>query len=128
MPPYNIKREALRVRRAIESVSVEIWVTASGLPRSKVSTCHVERRLLLLATMTNDGVRLEAFRAARQAAHVYRETSDVLHGRTRASRFRGTHVEEWNDDLFRLQALWESSEAWLLTCESKSVVESGKER
>lgn len=113
MLPYNIKREALRVRRAIESVSVEIWVTASGLPRSQVSARHVERRLLLLATMTNDGVRLEAFRAARQAAHVYRETSDVLHGRTRASRFRGIHIEEWRNDLSRLQALWEASDASL---------------
>jgi len=108
MLPYDIKREALRLRRAIEAISVEIWITASGLPRTQVSTCVVERRLLLLVSRADDQLRLEAFRVARQAAHVYRETSDVLHGRTRASRFQSTHLEEWKADYARVQDLWMS--------------------
>lgn len=104
--PYNVKLEALRLRREIEAISVDIWAAATGLPRNQVSTRVVERRLLLLVTMVDDQLRLEAFRAARQAAHVYRETSDVLHGRTKASRFQSLHIEEWKNDLSRLRALW----------------------
>lgn len=111
MLPYNTKQEALRLRRAIEAISVDIWMAASGLPRSQVSTRYVERRLLLLVTMVDDQARLDAFRAVRQAAHVYSETSDVLHGRTSASRFRRPHIEEWKNDLSRLQALWLSRKA-----------------
>ncbi|CAO1649068.1 hypothetical protein NYA9BBAC_00152 [Salinibacterium sp. NYA9b] len=106
MLPYEVKREALRLRREVETVSVEIWVAVSGQPSNTVSTRFVERRLLLLVTMVDDPLRLEAFRAARQAGRVYAETSDVLHGRTRASRFHSTHIEEWKNDLSRLQSLW----------------------
>lgn len=108
MLPYDIKREALRLRRAIEAISVDIWVTASGLLRTQVSTSVVERRLLLLVPRADDQLRLEAFRVARQAARVYSETSDVLHGRTRASRFQSAHLEEWKADYARLEALWMS--------------------
>ena len=106
MLPYEIKQEALRLRRTIEAISVGIWVTVSGLPKNEVSTRVVERRLLLLVAMVEDRRRLEAFRAARQAGRVYSETSDVLHGRTRASRFQTAHVEEWKADVSRLNALW----------------------
>lgn len=106
MLPYEIKQEALRLRRAIEAVSVDIWVAASGLPRNEVSTNVVERRLLLLASRADDQFRLEAFRVARQAARVYSETSDVLHGRTRASRFQSIHIEEWKADYARLEVVW----------------------
>ncbi|CAD5994360.1 conserved protein of unknown function [Agreia sp. COWG] len=106
MLPYEIKREALHLRRAVEAISVDIWVTSSGLPRTQVSTGVVETRLLLLVSKADDHLRLEAFRVARQAARVYSETSDVLHGRTRASRFQSVHLEEWKADYARLEALW----------------------
>jgi hypothetical protein len=106
MRAYEIKREALQLRRAIESISVDIWVGVCGLPRTQVSTGVVERRLLLLISRADDPLRLEAFRVARQAARVYSETSDVLHGRTRASRFQSAQLEEWKADYGRLAALW----------------------
>lgn len=94
------------MRRAIETVSVEIWLATSGLPKNQVSATCVERRLILLVTMVDEQRRLETFRAARQAARVYSETSDVLHGRTRAYRFKSAQVEEWKADLLRLETLW----------------------
>lgn len=127
MLPYEIKQEALRLRRAVELVSVDIWVAASGLPKNEVSTRVVERRLLLLVAMVEDGCRLEAFRAARQAARVYSETSDVLHGRTRASRFQSVHVEEWKADLLRLESLWSSSREVTATCAVHSDKALGQE-
>jgi len=106
MLAHDVKQEALRLRRAIEEISVEVWTVASGLPRDEVTTKVVSRRLILMVTMVDDPLRLEVFRAVRQAARVYSETSDVLHGRTRGSRFRGVQVEEWEADLLRLEALW----------------------
>lgn len=106
MPHYEIKQEALRLRRAIEAISVDIWVATSGLPRAEVSIRVVERRLLLLVSRADDEFRLKTFRIARQAARVYSETSDVLHGRTRASRFNSAHLEEWKADCTRLEDLW----------------------
>ena len=106
MLPHVVKQEALRLRRAIEEVSVEIWVATSGLPKNEVSTRVVERRLILLVAMVDEQRRLETFRAVRQAARVYSETSDVLHGRTRASRFQSAQIEEWRADLLRLETLW----------------------
>ena len=108
MKIYDIKLQALSLRRAIEVVSVDVWVTTSGLPRHHVSTGVVERRLLLLVPMADDQRRLEAFRVARKAARVYNETSDVLHGRTSASRFQSAQLEEWRTDCSRLESLWNS--------------------
>jgi hypothetical protein len=106
MLPYELKQEALRLRRVIEEISLDIWVATSGLPKSKEMAQVVERRLLMLVAMVDDTRRLEAFRAVRQAAQVYSETSDVLHGRNRASRYQTVHVEEWKVDVLRLETLW----------------------
>ncbi|MET3175989.1 UNVERIFIED_ORG: putative ATPase [Arthrobacter sp. UYCu721] len=100
----DIKIEALRIRREIESFSVTLWADVSGLDRSVIISRAVDRRLVLLVTQVEDDQRIAAFKAARQAAHVYRETSDVLHGRTRASRFGAVQVAEWQQDLLRLRA------------------------
>lgn len=103
MRATDIKIEALRIRREIESISVTLWADVSGLNRLEVMSRAVDRRLVLLVTQVETDQRIEAFRAALQAAHVYRETSDVLHGRTRASRFGAIQVTEWQQDLLRLR-------------------------
>ena len=105
---YDVKLEALRLRRAIEKISVDVWVNASGLSRHTVSSGLVERRLVLLIAKVSDARRLEAFRTVRQAGLVYRETSDVLHGRLKGARFQDTQLNEWRSDCLRLEVLWES--------------------
>ncbi|PRB66809.1 hypothetical protein CQ011_17325 [Arthrobacter sp. MYb213] len=95
--------EALRIRREIESISATLWADVSGLNRLEIMSRAVDRRLVLLVAQVETDQRVEAFRAALQAAHVYRETSDVLHGRTRASRFGVIQVAEWQQDLLRLR-------------------------
>lgn len=103
MRPSDIKIEALRIRREVEALSVTLWADVSGLDRTGITSRVVDRRLMLLVTQVKDNQRISAFKAARQAAHVYRETSDVLHGRIRASRFGPVQIAEWRQDLLRLK-------------------------
>lgn len=103
----EVKQEALRIRREIEAISTVLWANASGLELSELSSRNIERRLVLLVAQVPEDKRKEAFRAARQAAHVYGETSDVLHGRTRGSRFGSIQVTEWGQDLIRIRSLME---------------------
>ncbi|ALE91176.1 hypothetical protein AOC05_00360 [Arthrobacter alpinus] len=104
MSTFDAKIEALRIRRDIESIALTLWANASGLDRSMLVSKVVDRRLVLLVAQVEDHQRLAAFRAARQAGHVYSETSDVLHGRTRGARFGAVQIGEWDKDLQRLRS------------------------
>jgi hypothetical protein len=103
MPTLEVKRAALDVRREIETIATALWISTSGLPSEGIRKRYIERRLVLVITSVSPEVRLEAFRAARQAGYVYKEASDVLHGRMRASRVNATHIRQWRNDIDRLR-------------------------
>ncbi|UKF25806.1 MULTISPECIES: hypothetical protein [Clavibacter] len=105
MQALEVKRAALKVRREIEVLATDFWASASALPREGMAKTAIERRLVLIVASVPPESRRNAFKAARQAGYVYKETSDVLHGRTRASWINAVRVREWNSDVARLTAI-----------------------
>lgn len=93
--------EALRIRRAIETVSCDLWQSFTADP--SVRRPRVDRQLILAAARAEPRHQQPALAAARRVAEVYSETSDVLHGRTRGAAFSSSRVQDWHRDLARLQ-------------------------
>lgn len=101
MELIELKQEAMAIRRAIETISSQLWAPVIGEEVEDVWVRNIERRLTLLVARVDNTERLLAFRVARKLGHVYQETSNVLHGRISAAHFNENRVAEWKSDLDR---------------------------
>jgi hypothetical protein len=95
------------MRRDIEAASSYLWGPVVNRTESEVRLRNIERRLTLLVAHVGDEQRRNAFMAAQKLGHVYRETSDVLHGRISTAHFNEKRVEEWKSDLARFRKFLE---------------------
>ena len=100
-----LKSEALRVRRSIEDITRMLWAPVVGCSTESVYVTRVRTRLILAVGVVGHVDQQHAMRAAVKLGHVYAETSDVLHGRSRVAHFTMVRVAEWDADLARLIAV-----------------------
>lgn len=75
------------------------------LPSRPGEQGNVRRRLLFLLDGQPDERWLETYRLVHLGIHVYRRTSDVLHGRVAAANLPSLVVDEWRDVVERLEAV-----------------------
>gem|GEM_PF-4528076 len=108
----DLKREALSMRRDIEAAASHLWGPVINKAVSEGWIKNIEVRLTLLVAHVDIEKRRHAFKAARKLGHVYRETSDVLHGRISTAHFNDKRVEEWKSDLTRFRKLFGETTIW----------------
>lgn len=90
-----VRMEALASRRALETYSTALWARCTGVRPEEVWVGHVASRLHLVLGTVPLRARKAALTTVREAALVYKETSDILHGRMGANHL-GTHRRaEW---------------------------------
>lgn len=82
----------LRIR--LERVAVGAF-TAVCAPKNAPRASRIEARLMFLVGLVEAARQPEIHRLAHLGGHVYRRTSDVLHGRTNALDLSDVVVEEW---------------------------------
>lgn len=88
---------ALRLRRELEEYSTELWSEATSVATASVWVTQVSARLHLLVGRVATESSQEALAVVRAAVIVYRETSDVLHGRMRGSHVADLRMDEWRE-------------------------------
>jgi hypothetical protein len=88
---------ALRTRRELEEFSTALWSEFTGVPTSEVWVTQVSARLHLVLGRVGALSVKEALIVVRAAVIVYRETSDVLHGRMRGAHMAGVRIAEWRN-------------------------------
>lgn len=115
----ELKQEAITLRREIEFAASQLWGPVIGRAVPEICVGNVERRLTLLVARVNTEERLLAFRVARKLGHVYRETSNVLHGRISAAHFNENRIAEWKSDLLRFQEVLHSVGDRLISVEHR---------
>jgi len=101
----RLKTEALALRREIEALASQLWAPVIGEQPQDVWVKSIERRLVLVVAHVSSDNRNLAVRAALKLGHVYRETSDVIHGRSNVAHFNMNRVAEWQADLERFSEL-----------------------
>jgi len=101
MDLIELKQEAMAIRREIENLSSQLWARVIGQEVEDIWVRNIELRLTLLVVRVEETDRLWALRVARKLGHVYKETSNVLHGRISAAHFNENRVAEWKSDLNR---------------------------
>lgn len=93
----DVRLAALRVRRVLEEHSTVLWSEFTGVPTTEIWITQVAARLHLVLGRVDAVSTRDALTALRAAVIVYRETSDVLHGRIRGAHTVHVRVAEWRD-------------------------------
>ena len=88
------RQEVVDLRIRLERVAMRAYA-AVCLPKRPPRASAIEVRLLFLVGLVDAAQQPEVHRLARLGGHVYRRTSDVLHGRTSALDLSDVVVDEW---------------------------------
>lgn len=88
---------ALQARRELEEYSTALWSEFTGVPTSEVWITQVASRLHLVLGRVSARSGREALTVVRAAGIVYKETSDVLHGRMRGAHMAEVRIAEWHE-------------------------------
>lgn len=104
----EVKLRALAARQRTERIAGALWAGATGLTPAAVYHTQIPERLLLGVAFVDDNDRHQAYVLARAAGYVYRESSDVLHGRLRSAHVGVVQLEEWEAAVAALEALLQS--------------------
>jgi hypothetical protein len=88
------RQQVIDLRIRLERVAVGAF-TKVCLPKKPPWASSIEARLLFLVGLVDAAHQAEVHRLARLGGHVYRRTSDVLHGRTSALDLSDVVVDEW---------------------------------
>jgi hypothetical protein len=98
------RRQVIDLRIRLERVAVGAF-TEVCLPVRAPRASRVEARLLFLVGLIDAARQPEVHRLARLGGHVYRRTSDVLHGRTSALDLSDVVVDEWHAVVADMEAI-----------------------
>jgi len=99
------KAAAVSTRQRIEHLATSEWADFTGEKFDTLSHSNVAMRLKLLAAIGPVAEHRENYELALALGHVYKETSDVLHGRLRAMNLPLVRVQEWEVMVARGEAL-----------------------
>ncbi|MDN5748309.1 MAG: hypothetical protein L0H64_07360 [Pseudonocardia sp.] len=88
------RHQVIGLRIRLERVAVGAF-TAVCCPKKPPRASSIETRLLFLVGLVEDSRGPGVHRLARLGQHVYRRTSDVLHGRTNALDLSDVVADEW---------------------------------
>jgi hypothetical protein len=96
--------EVLDLRIRLEQTAVEAYARVCN-PHQRPRASDVRVLLLFLVGRVDAAEQPRVHRLARLGAHVYRRTSDVLHGRTNALDLTDVVVAEWRTIVADLEAV-----------------------
>lgn len=96
--------EVLDLRIRLEQAAVEAYARVCN-PHQRPRASGVRVLLLFLVGLVDAADQPRVHRLARLGDHVYRRTSDVLHGRLNASDLTDVVVEEWRAIVTDLEAV-----------------------
>lgn len=98
------RQEVLDLRIRLEQAAVTAHVRVCQ-PAKQPQAREVDVLLLFLVGCVPAPEQPQVHRLARLGAHVYRRTSDVLHGRTNALDLTDVVVAEWRTIVTELEAV-----------------------
>lgn len=104
------RQQVVDLRIRLERVAVGAF-TAVCRPTKPPRASSIEARLLFLVGLVDAAHQPRVHRLARLGGHVYRRTSDVLHGRTNALDLSDVVVDEWHEVVTGMEALLRGT-AW----------------
>ena len=96
--------EVLDLRVRLEHAAVEAYVRVCN-PHQRPQASGVRILLLFLVGLADSDEQAQTHRLARLGDHVYRRTSDVLHGRLNALDLTDVVIEEWRTIVADLEAI-----------------------
>lgn len=94
-PATQRRLRVVELRIRLERVAVGAFTTVCR-PKKTPRASTIETRLLFLVGLGGPARQPEVHRLARPGGHVYRRTSDVLHGRTSSLGLSDVVVDEWS--------------------------------
>jgi hypothetical protein len=97
------RQQVIDLRIRLERVAVGAYTAVCSPPRAPRAS-RIETRLLFLVGVVDADNQPETHRLARLGGHVYRRTSDVLHGRTNALDLSDVVLDEWRTVVEDLEA------------------------
>ena len=99
------KVRALSIRQRIESLATRLWSDFTGRAFDTLSHSQVVLRLHLLIGKAVEADRHATHGIVIALASAYRETSDLIHGRSKASRTPLLRFDEWEDLLHDAESI-----------------------
>jgi thioesterase domain-containing protein len=100
----QVRVEILDLRQRIEKAAAEAF-DAAWAPGQTGAQNRTERRLAHLWTLAGSTSYAETLEVIRTSRHVYKKTSDVLHGRHGMVTVPGVVIDEWKTVVDHLEAL-----------------------
>lgn len=107
LSPSTARRvEVMRLRIRLEQAAAAAFDIASAVPSDRRGRqADTRRRLLFLLAQQDPQGQAEAYRTVQLARHVYKRSSDVLHGRLDGLSVPAAVLAEWSVVIDRVEAL-----------------------
>jgi hypothetical protein len=107
LSPASARRlEVMRLRIRLEQAAASAFDAACDAPQDRMyRQFRTGERLLFVLAAVDAEAQIEAHRTVRLARHVYRRTSDVLHGRLEGLSVPAAVLAEWSAVVDRVEQL-----------------------